>query len=179
MSYVDGRAAAVAGEPVSVCPFGPSDPAGAEWRRGWLQGESARRVAAGDFGASAEDRARAAADAGGGELPAVLEVMDAAPPARREAHRDHVHVSITADDLVRWAEEVVPVIRAAVGEVMGAAQRLAAACAEVAAALPDQHEDDDASTRVFVCHRHGEQATRGFCRPCQRSVRVPARGGNR
>ena len=59
MSYFDGITAARNREPVSACPYAPTDPAGADWRQGWIAGESDRRYNEGTFGATDEEKAAA------------------------------------------------------------------------------------------------------------------------
>lgn len=49
MSERAGYDAALRGRALSSCPWSPSDPDGAGWRRGWVTGEADRRLLAGTF----------------------------------------------------------------------------------------------------------------------------------
>lgn len=69
------------GEPLSACPFSASDPQGRGWRAGWLDAEADAHRAAGTYGATADEIARARSTLG---------------PARRDP------VSILTDPDPEW-----------------------------------------------------------------------------
>jgi hypothetical protein len=56
LSWDAGYEVGLRGDPVSACSVSPSDPAGASWRLGWLEGAGERRAGHGQYGATLEEK---------------------------------------------------------------------------------------------------------------------------
>ena len=183
-----------AGEPISACPWPPSDPAGAEWRHDWITAEGHARHAAGTYGTSDDDYRAAglkppARDDDGSPIPtepamvwirghgshrtlvprmALWQIAPSPPPDDA--------VAKVLERLVEQAARTVDVAQATavdmaeamkwLDETTGEAWKAAAARRAAAKVVPIVARAR--AQRVRTCPVHGQAMGGGICRRCTR-----------
>lgn len=136
-------------EPMSACPYVPSDPQGHGWRQGWITAEAERRHAAGTFGATPEEHARAIAGFGRELAPDPYpELLDRPAPVVRQTAVDPDQVRTA---LQAFADQFASTFAAG-------AEAVAEAWSQIVDAWPDvQHLLEQVEAPSEQAHRRRER----------------------
>lgn len=101
-----GAAAHANGEPMSACPYAPSDPEGQSWRQGWLRAETAARQQAGTFDHTPAEYADYKRSLGWDDRPdPVVEILGGYDEPEPEPWADATEPWIAPD---KWLASIVP-----------------------------------------------------------------------